>query len=161
WSTGAVTQDLTNIPATSPVGVTVTDANGCTASLNGLDVEEPAALILVMDAASASCNSSANGGAWATVGGGLAPYSYAWNTTPAQNTDTAFGLSSGTYTVTVTDFNNCAIIDSVVVVLPPPITFTTGSDSVSCNGGADGRAWATGDGGAGGFTYEWNTTPPQ
>lgn len=161
WTTGAITEDITNVPATAAIGVTVTDANGCTASLNGLDVEEPVALTLVMDAASASCNTAANGGAWATAGGGVGPYTYLWNTTPAQNTDTAFGLSSGTYTVTATDFNNCTIVDSVAVVLPTPITFTAGSDSVSCNGGSDGTAWVIAAGGAGGFTYQWNTTPPQ
>lgn len=164
WNTSSISvnsEDISGLPAGGPISVDVVDGNGCLESLTGLTVGEPTALTLVMDAASASCNTAANGGAWVTPSGGVGPYTYAWNTNPVQNTDTAFGLSSGTYTVTVTDFNGCFEIDSVAVVLPPPITFAMDSDSVSCNGGTDGRAWVTAGGGAGGFSYEWNTTPVQ
>ena len=47
--------------------------------------------------------STCNGMAVATVTGGHPPYSYHWNDTYLQTTDTAFGLCAGTYTVTVTD----------------------------------------------------------
>lgn len=160
WSNQATTEDLTGLAA-GTYTPTVTDFNGCTATLPAIIIDEPTALALVMDAASSTCNGANDGGAWATPSGGTAPYAYAWNTTPTQNTDTAFGLNSGTYTVTVTDANGCTITDDITVTLPPAITFTTGADSVSCNGGADGRVWATGAGGAGGFSYLWNTTPAQ
>lgn len=160
WSNQASTEDITGLTA-GTYTPTVTDANGCTVTMAAITIDEPTALTLVMDAASSTCNGANDGGAWATPSGGTAPYTYAWNTTPVQNTDTAFGLNSGTYTVTVTDANGCTITDDIIVTLPPAITFTTGADSVSCNGGADGRAWATGAGGAGGFSYLWNTTPAQ
>lgn len=43
-----------------------------------------------------------------TATGGAAPYAFQWSSTPAQNTDTATGLTYGqTYTVTATDANGC------------------------------------------------------
>ncbi len=58
-----------------------------------------------------SCNSacilpatsSCTGTATVTPAGGTAPYSYSWNDSQAQLTQTATGLCAGTYTVTVTD----------------------------------------------------------
>ena len=38
-----------------------------------------------------------------TAVGGETPYSYSWNTTPVQTTDTAFNLTAGQYIVIVTD----------------------------------------------------------
>jgi hypothetical protein len=43
------------------------------------------------------------------------PYTYLWNTTPAQTTQTATGLSNGMYTVLITDANGCSRYDSVYI----------------------------------------------
>jgi gliding motility-associated-like protein len=48
-----------------------------------------------------------DGTATATVTGGYPPYTYSWNTTPAQITATATGLAPGTYTVTIDDAGAC------------------------------------------------------
>jgi hypothetical protein len=47
--------------------------------------------------------SSNDGSAAAFVRGGIAPYTYAWDSTPPQTTAIATGLDEGTFTVTVTD----------------------------------------------------------
>ena len=70
---------------------------------------------LAMSSVDATCSSCSDGTATATVSLGLAPYSYLWNTTPAQTNLTATGLLPGTYTVTIADNNACVLIDSVVV----------------------------------------------
>jgi len=44
----------------------------------------------------------ANGSAWASVSGGIPPYTYLW--AGGETTDGLSGLSAGTYSVTVTDF---------------------------------------------------------
>ena len=49
------------------------------------------------------------------VTGGTAPFSYEWNTNPAQSNATASGLSAGTYTVFVKDANNCIASDTVKI----------------------------------------------
>ena len=50
------------------------------------------------------------------VTGGTPPYTYLWNTTPAQTTPAIAELANGVYMVTVTDANNCtaAIVAHVV-----------------------------------------------
>ncbi len=40
-----------------------------------------------------------------TPAGGNGAYTYSWNTTPVQTTQTATGLAAGTYNVLVTDAN--------------------------------------------------------
>ena len=61
----------------------------------------------------ASCAGN-DGTATANVSAGYPPYTYSWNTTPAQTTATATGLAPGTYTVTVDDAGACT----------PPLTQT-------------------------------------
>lgn len=61
-----------------------------------------------------SC-SSGNGSATANVSGDFPPFSYEWNTNPPQNTSTINNLSSGTYTVTVSDYYGCELIDTVTI----------------------------------------------
>ncbi len=62
-----------------------------------------------------SCPGCGDGTATVTPSGGLPPYTYAWNTSPVQTTQTATGLSTGFYTVVVTDGVGCSTTDSVFV----------------------------------------------
>lgn len=57
-----------------------------------------------------------SGTASASIMGGTAPYSYAWNTSPSQTTQTATGLSLGMYAVVITDASGCVYSDSVIVL---------------------------------------------
>jgi len=120
WSSGQNTQNVSGLSAGN-VSVTITDANGCTTTSTAV-ISEPAQL--VVDAQSVT-NS---GQATAVVTGGTAPYSYFWNTTPAQLTQTAIGLASGTYTVQVTDANGCTATDTVNVVNVGVVEYTFGEN---------------------------------
>ena len=70
---------------------------------------------------------SANGSATVTATGGVGNYSYQWNTTPPQNGSTATNLSSGVYSVTITDSTNCSVVQSVDVFITG-ITLSDPSD---------------------------------
>jgi hypothetical protein len=51
------------------------------------------------------------------VQGGVAPYTYSWNTSPAQTTQTASNLGVGTYYLTVSDSLGCVTNSSVSISL--------------------------------------------
>lgn len=160
WTFGAINEDVNGLQA-GTYDVIVTDAKGCTDSLPGIQIFEPAALSVTTGTDSVGCSGAADGRIYVGVSGGTAPYTYVWSTVPVQNSDTASGLTSGTYTVSVFDANGCSITGTNTIGQVGGITLQTGFTDVSCNGGADGKAWVTASGGAGGFTYSWNTTPVQ
>ena len=53
------------------------------------------------------------GSANVSVSGGTAPYTYLWDDSNNQTTDTVINLQAGTYSVTVTDAIGCIQVDSV------------------------------------------------
>lgn len=159
WSNGQTTQTATGLTAGSYT-VTVTDANGCmrtdTATLG-----QPALLQVSAQGDSALCFGGASGKATAAVTGGTAPYTYSWNSAPAQTTATATGLISGNYRVTVTDAKGCTQTADAIIEQPTPITATTGVKRAYCAGSRNGSAYAVASGGAAPYTYSWNTAPVQ
>lgn len=88
--------------------VIATDKNNCRDSVVGI-VHEPLLLRgLILSVDSVSCAGYNDGSIQASGFGGTLPYRFSWNTSPVQQTATASGLSKGSYTVTVTDRNNCS-----------------------------------------------------
>lgn len=83
----------------------------------------------------ARCGSANNGTIQLNVTGGSKPFTYSWNTIPAQTTPTASGLSTGTYTCTITDSNNCVHTFTGVVpyVTPTPVTAHVDKPSICSN----------------------------
>lgn len=135
---------------------TVTDTNGCTSSFS-VNVNEPAALSATTSFTDANCNGNPTGSASVSVSGGVAPYTYSWNTVPVQLDDTATGLPAGNYVCTVTDSNNCTYTASVTISQPATLTVSvTGSSTVTCNAGSDGIAIANVSGGTATYTYAWS-----
>ena len=67
--------------------------------------------------------------------------------------------SIGKYFLKITNTDNgCTALDSVVVKLSPTVTASiTSFINVSCNGGSDGAATASGGGGNGVFSFQWST----
>ncbi|GAB3165084.1 Ig-like domain-containing protein [Telluribacter humicola] len=111
WSNGTTTQDLSNLDA-GTYSVTVTDANGCTATTS-ITITEPAALTLTGVAANTSCNVPNQGSVNITVTGGTAPYTYAW--TNGATTEDISGLAPGKYAVTITDNAGCTTVQTFIV----------------------------------------------
>lgn len=142
--------------------VTITDANNCTIN-DTIVLSNPPAIVITKDSLNVKCFGDANGKAWVTVSGGtpgtITPYTIAWSggvvVAPG---DTIDNLLAGTYTVTVTDGRGCVKIDTFLITQPIALGVTLATDSISCFGGSDGRAWATATGGVGGYVYQWS--PP-
>ena len=91
---------------------------GCTDTAN-ITITQPTVLNANVTAhTNVSCFGGNNGTATISAIGGTSPYTYSWNTSPAQTTAIATGLSAGTYTVVVTDANGCTSTTSIAITQP-------------------------------------------
>jgi gliding motility-associated-like protein len=141
--------------------VIVTDANLCADSILAVVPELPDSILLQATATAVTCPNDSNGTATLTVLNGNGPYQYFWFTQPPQTSQTATGLSSGTYRGRVVNSAGC--VGSIVVSVPvvPPMQLVTQSFDVSCFGGSDGQVNVQVSSGTPGYSYSWNTTPIQ
>ncbi len=117
WSNNDNHQTITGLSAGNYT-VTLTDANNCTVSYT-VTITQPNPLQLNIIPFSVICNGGNDGQATVYPTGGTPPYSYSWSN--GQNFPTANNLQSGTYSVTVTDNNNCTISGSVNITEPAPL----------------------------------------
>ena len=95
------------------------------------------------------------------VSGGTKPYSYLWSN--GQTTANISGLITGTYSVTITDANNCFTTASYFVPQPSEITAGNATSTPTTTfGTATGTATAPNpSGGTSPYFYSWNTSPAQ
>ena len=162
WSNGADTEDISGLSAGS-YSVTVTDENNCSSSTS-VDITEPPILNIAethSDYAGfgVSCNGASDGSIDITVTGGIGVYTYAWSN--GADTEDVSGLSAGSYSVTVSDENDCSVSISVDITESDQISISNiTSDyngfNVSCNGASDGFIDITVTGGIGVYTYDWS-----
>jgi hypothetical protein len=120
WSDGPTIEDRTGL-APGTYTVTVTDINGCTATKSEI-ITQPAILVIAVEKTNPTCPPGANppvnsdGAINITASGGTGPYTYDWTDIPGTNNpEDRTGLAAGTYTVTVTDANNCTATANIVL----------------------------------------------
>ncbi len=155
WNTGATAQSLSVLSA-STYTVTVTDNNGCTERQN-VSVSQPAASLnaSINTIQNANCFSASDGAVNISVNGGTGPYTFAWS--HGVTTQNISSLSAGSYTVTVTDANGCAIIQNATVSEPDSMfSSITGAQNVSCFTGNDGSIDLSVGGGTPPYTFNWS-----
>jgi hypothetical protein len=118
WYTSPIqiTQTATAL-APGTYTVCVTDAHGCTACNNNVYVDSTNCTGFGVNAVAtnATCSLCSDGTATAAITAGTPPYYYTWYTVPIQTTQTATGLTAGTYSVCVNDVYGCAACDTVIV----------------------------------------------
>jgi gliding motility-associated-like protein len=157
WSNGQTTQTNTGIGAGSYT-VTVTSVGGCTATATAT-VSSTGSITATAAGTNVSCFGGTNGSATATpLGGG--PYTYSWNSTSVQITQTATNLPAGSYTVTVNSLG-CIATATILITQPTLLTTTSTQINVTCFGGTNGSATANPLGGTPAYTYSWNSAPVQ
>jgi gliding motility-associated-like protein len=134
--------------------VTVTDANGCTktssiilAIPNGPSVSSVAVNF-------SSCGGANSGTATVNCNGGSAPYAYTLNTSATNSTGIFTGLPAATYTVTVSDLNNCTVTASFTITAIAAMSFTTFNiQNAVCNAQNSGSINFVMSGGTGPLSY--------
>lgn len=159
WDSGETGDFAQQLNAGNHV-VTLTDANGCTATDN-VTITQPTQLTANITAQTdASCFGGNDGTATVTAGGATAPYLYLWSN--GETNATAAALAANSYSVTVTDNNGCTETASVTIGQPQQLTAVIPTfTNVSCNGGNDGSATVTAAGGTPGYTYLWDDANAQ
>jgi PKD repeat protein len=172
---GLNTGIFTGLPA-GPYTVTVTDKNSCSVVTVPVTIVAPAAVSVVASVTSnyngseVSCNGASDGIITAVGAGGTGALSYSLVQMPGNLTGTASGVftgvPAGTYTVRITDVNNCTTLSANVVVDNPPALTATGSvtsnyngSHVTCNGAADGVITITSGGGTGARVHVLDQNP--
>lgn len=149
----ATTPNITTLQAGS-FTLTVTDNAGCIAS-GTIAVTQPTALTASVSSNNETCDYLNNGSATVIASGGTPGYSYLWQP-GGQSTSTATNLSSGTYSLTTTDFNNCTAISIITVSQPAPLTVSfINQVNVTCFSGNNGGITASASGGNPGYIYSW------
>ncbi|MFZ9846556.1 MAG: gliding motility-associated C-terminal domain-containing protein [Flavobacteriales bacterium] len=137
--------------------VIVLDANGCTKADSTI-ISEPAQIISNNTITPAECSNTFDGSISETASGGTGTLNYAWSG-PSSYSSTLEDLNNilpGRYILTLTDANNCTLIDTADVNANTIINAFAGSDTAICNGQTIILN------GSGGLTYLWSnneTTP--
>jgi len=162
WTPGGNTNAIASGISAGTYTMTVTDANGCTASAS-TTITQPTVLAVNVTGPTQICI-GASGTLTANVTGGTTPYGYAWSSgiTSVTSTASITPLISQNYTVTVTDANGCTTSGQVTVNLGPPLVLSVSGTSSICNG-RSATLCASVTGGTGGDVYLWlpgNQTTP-
>jgi gliding motility-associated-like protein len=156
--------DVLSSIASGTYTVTITDNNGCSSSTTATVTNSGGATTSVTSSSNVSCFGGNNGSATANTTGGTGPYDYVWTgSSGTVHTDnnisvpsTASALTSGTYTITVTDNGGCISTATVTITQPSVALSLATSSSVNTTCGlSNGSANTTASGGTGGYSYSW------
>ncbi|MDB9966882.1 hypothetical protein OAD44_01575, partial [Flavobacteriaceae bacterium] len=179
WSTQNGTQLVNGQQDQSGLGpgvytLTLADSNDCSISQTFTLVQPDdisvSAVISNYNGFEISTAGASNGSINITAVGGFlstgASYSYNWSTTNGSGLDNSAedqsGLSAGTYTVVVTDSNDCEEIKVYKLDEPDQLGFSSiisnfSGFEISCFDADDGSISITPTGGSGTYTYDWST----
>jgi gliding motility-associated-like protein len=152
---GGNTAILVNVGA-STYSVLVTDANGCTQSLE-VTLSDNADIEIVGVIENETCVGAADGTITLSVNNGLEPFQFAWTgsgiTSP--NTQNQVGLSTGNYSVTVVDAAGCTEVREFTILPAEPIVITPSIVGVGCDG-TPGSISINVSGGVEPYDFEWS-----
>ena len=134
--------------------VIVTDANDCTVT-NSFTITEPTAITIDAAITNVLCNGDATGEIDLSPAGGTPPYTYDW-TGPGtvDGLQDQEDLEAGTFSVLITDANDCTATSSFTISEPTAITITgviANPTGTANNGAID----ITVTGGTSPYTFMW------
>lgn len=153
WSSGSSSEDPSNLSAGS-YSVTITDANGCTSNSISTLIGEPATpLTSTIVGLDAKCFGENSGGVDLSPSGGTSPYTFSWNN--GASSEDLNNVNAGSYSVTITDNNNCTASNNTSISEPSAIQTSLSKVDVLCFGGSDGDINLSVSGGTPSYTYKW------
>jgi gliding motility-associated-like protein len=155
WSNGATTQTISGVTQ-GTYSVTVTDANGCTASASGtISISGQPITFNPAQITNINCGTGF-GSIIVSLNGATPPITYTWsNNLP--NSDTVSGLTAGTYNVTATDANGCSATASYTITNSPAIVIDSAIiTNAGCSGNNTGAISLVVSGGSGNLSFNWS-----
>lgn len=145
--------DIANLFA-GPYELTVTDTSGCTDTLN-VDILQNDQITIDVTTTEIECYGDNDASIIInSISGGVAPYTVAWSNFGTGMSQ--FNLSAGTYTITITDAEDCVrafpiVIDEAPIFLIDPVV-----TQMSCAGENDASIVLNFQGGIAPITVVWD-----
>ena len=151
WSNGETLSDLGNLDAGEYL-VTIYDSKDCEI-YDTATIYEPDLLEAIISGTDISCFGYDDGIAKLDILGGNGGYVIDWSN--GANVDSIYGLSIGTYYVTVSDVNNCATTNYIEISQPEQILSNLLSENITCFGFNNGQITVSPTGGVIPYSYSW------
>ncbi|NNC83886.1 MAG: hypothetical protein HKN79_09930, partial [Flavobacteriales bacterium] len=137
--------------------LTVTDNLGCTADTI-FTVDQADEIIFDLVVTDILCNADSTGAIDLTVSGGTPGYQYSWsgpNGYSSSDEDIS-NLVVGSYTIMITDTNDCVKDTTVTIIEPTAISVTESIIDLECNSDNTGAIDLEISGGTGAYTIDWS-----
>jgi len=158
WSPGGQTTSSISGLTSGPYNVTITDGQGCVTSKGTIVNTVPTLSVTSMVVTTPPSCFGSNGQLQVSVSGGTAPYFYQGSNGFTQvsfsSVYTFTGLSSGPFSVQVTDAGLCTTIQSTVISSPAGFSITSVNVIPSNCSASDGQINVQLFGGTGPYTYQ-------
>ncbi len=163
WTLNGQSTGSQNVLSGQPSGwhqLNVQDLNGCLTQ-DSIYLSQPDSLVTSSvitsdyNGVAISCFDSSDGSAAVQVFGGVQPYQYTWNAGTPTVDSTQSNLFAGLNIVLITDANNCVVTDSVSLVGPDSLNYTSSISDILCHGDASGSVKIIPSGGVPLHTVQW------
>lgn len=159
----STSEDLSGLAA-GDYSVTVTYTGSCAAPFTSIaSITQPSEIQVSFIKTDISCGGLSDGSIDITVSGGQTPYAFAW-TGPSGFTSTSEDLSDlgpGTYSLTVTDANDCVAVfpDQETIIEPSSVVASYVSQvDILCFGEATGSIEIDVSGSIPPYTFAWSNS---
>jgi gliding motility-associated-like protein len=150
----STTNTISSINAGSYL-LSVIDDNGCQKD-SLINVNNTNSPTITFDSlTTVKCPGESNGSVYVSISGGSAPYSQIWNPNGVSLLEDLINVSSGNYTLTVTDNAGCISSFDTTLVEPSAITSNISTTDATCDS-CNGTASITTTGGEGTISYLWS-----
>ncbi len=152
WSTSDISQNLVGINA-GTYTLTITDSNNCS-SINEYKVNSDSDLDINFDKLDTRCPNSEEGSISLQISGGTGPYDIIWSN--GQTTSSITDLEAGSYSVSVTDAQNCLWSQNFEIETSSSINVLEDISNSSCYEKENGYINLQVSGSASPFSYNWS-----
>ena len=155
WSNGQTGNSISNLSPGS-YGLTITDANACEKTTTFIIEQFVCASFNVsIQSTPANCKNECNGSATVSLSGTNEGVTAIWSN--GATGLTANNLCAGSYTVSLTDGNNCEYVTTLNIDEPDELLVSVNTTNETAFNANDGTATASVSGGVTNYSYMWST----